>query len=353
MANLLALLQGLVGQPTGDADLEGVTVMPRKKPAPMPIPEPVRSPVQNPFTDDYIAAAQAMAQSQGKLPKIGGGLRGLLGAIGDGIFLGGGMKEQYTPRIEQQRMGQALLGYDQDPQAAIARLAQTGAVDSIDTAKTLLQGLQTSEDKAAQREMQGAYYNELTKGRADTALQRAATGILPSLFRGVQDSADYGAAFSRATALARRIAGPDADATTAFGLPDPADWSPEDTAMYGTTGGQLLGADVNRERIKQSDVNNQRTTSTSAANNIRTTSTSAANNQRTTATSAANNQRSVAQRDRATAGKAKPGAKASTAKGSKALPAGATDAYSKGTPAQRAQARKTWAAQGFDTSKLK
>jgi len=318
MANILAaLLQGLAGGgPTGDAELEGVTVMPRRKVAPTPIAEPPPPPARNPFTQDYIQAAQQAAQAQGQLPRVSGGtdqglygllpqkmqhgrLRDILGAIGDGLLASGGMKELYQPRVDERREGQAMIGYDQDPNAAIERMAQTGSPGSIDDAIKLLTTNQTSQDRAAQRELTKSYHDAQIGNRNAVVLQKAAQ-FIPGMLRNVKDAADYNEVYGRLTNLARRF-DPEATPTTAWGLPDPADWDPSMTELFGTTGGQLLNADVGRERIQQSDVNNRRSTSTSASNNQRTVAQSNTNNIRSTSQSNTNSVRASTDRNAALA----------------------------------------------------
>ncbi len=306
MVNILAaLLQGLAGQ-APPTEIDGLDIVASRKPSAAPMNKPMAA--KNPFTDDYIAAAQAAAMSGGKLPRVSGGtdaglygflpqkmqngrLRDVLGAIGDGILLGGGNKPIYQPRKDARLMGQALIGYDQNPMAAAERLAQTGAPESIDTARAIFGTAQTSEDKAAQRELMQTYYQTQLKSKNDAVFQRlgpSVTGVMGK----VSDIDSYIAAYKRLDMMAKRI-DPEADPTTAWGLPDPVDWTPEATEWVGTTGGQRLSADVSRERIEQSDVNNRRTTSTSSANNQRSTATSSENNKRTTAQSNTNSERAA------------------------------------------------------------
>lgn len=374
MANpLIALLQGLVGaqpQPVDETEVEGITVMPRKKPSLTPVAPAIQAqPAVNPFSPDYLLAAQQAAEAQSKLPrpdmggaglwgllgpkartsKIGGGLRDILGAVGDGILLGGRMDPVYGPRQEALRMGQALIGYDQDPQAAVARLAQTGAPKSIETAKDLLTGLQTSEDKAAQRQLMGEYYKEQGRSRLDQKIQNAGRYLVPGALARANDFESYEAAYKRLDAMIKRM-DPEADPTSAWGLPDPVDWTPESTAWVGTTGGQQIRADTTRESIAQ-----RREAAGMSSADRRA---AIAQRDKASQRSAGVGMAGVAQRREAAAAKSKPKASAAAKPAAgggakKPLPANASAAYNKGTPAQRAAARKAWAAQGFDTSKLK
>jgi len=316
MANFLTtLLQGLAGQ-QAPTELEGVTVTPRKKVPPIGVAQPQTLPARNPFTADYIQAAQQAAQAQGQLPRVSGGtdaglygllppkvrngrLRDILGAVGDGLLMRVGKDPLYQPRVDQRREGQALIGYDQDPNAAIERMAQTGAPGSVDDAVKLLTANQTSQDRAAQRDLTKAYHDAQIGNRNAVVLQKAAQ-FIPGMLRNVHDAADYNEVYGRLTNLARRF-DPEATPTTAWGLPDPADWDPSMTELFGTTGGQLLNADVGRERIQQSDVNNRRSTSTSSANNQRTVAQSNTNNMRSTGQSNTNSVRASTDRQAALA----------------------------------------------------
>jgi len=173
MANILsALLSGMVKQdpPT---DVREVVVVPNRQQVPVQqqVPQQV---IQNPFSPQYVAAVQQAAQSQGQLPRISGGtdaglfgflpekmrngrLRDILGAIGDGLLIEGGHQPIYQPRVDARRMGQALIGYDQDPEQALLRLAQTGTPQSIELSLKGLQNLETREQKAIQQEQLNNY----------------------------------------------------------------------------------------------------------------------------------------------------------------------------------------------------
>lgn len=254
MANFLtALLQGLSG--TDPNEIEGINVT-----APGP------PPVHNPYTPSYIQAAQQASQSQGQLPRVSGGtdrglygllpqgvrngrLRDVLGAIGDGILMGAGQNAQYQPRVDERTMGQALLGYNQQPGPAIERLAQTGVPDSVKGAETMFNNLQTVEAKrAAQAELED-YRKQQMGYRTDQTIQRVAA-IVPGVLARAKTPEDYASAYARLDQVVKRIS-PDSDPTTAWGLPTPDDWTPEMTAWTGTTGGQQVGADVRRESIQQ------------------------------------------------------------------------------------------------------
>lgn len=369
MANFLSsLLSGLIGQAlpaTADkaTELEGLVVMPPKRPEPAPKPRP--EPTRNPYTDDYIKAAQAAEVAQAQLPRVSGatdaGLYGLLpkgirqgrfrdilGAIGDGMLIGSGGDPIYQPRAEQRRMGQALIGYGQDPTSAAERLAQTGSPDSIKTATELFKSIQTAETKEQAQAALAEYRTQQNRLRSDQVIQRMGS-IVPGVLARATTPEAYLSAYDRLDQAVKRL-NPEADPTSAWGLPHPNDWSPEMTAWIGTTGGQQIGADISRERIQQSDTNNVRSTSTSAANNRRSTAQSDINSRRSAAQSDTNSRRSSADRNAAKSGKKeggglhtrnKPGAKTDTptTKNSRVVTNGDV-AYLKANPNQRANFEK-------------
>jgi hypothetical protein len=373
MANIFSmLLSGLAGgganPPVDETEVEGITVMPKKKPALTPItPVTPPDPAVNPYTPDYMLAAQQA--SQAKLPRVSGGtdaglygflpekvrnsrFRDVLGAIGDGILMGGKMDPIYRPRVEQRRMGQALLGFEQDPQNALARLAQTGAPESIEMFKDMQNNLETQEIKKQNAE----YLNEYRKGqlgsKRDALFTNMGKYIVPGILARAKTPELYASAYDRLTAAARRI-DPDADATSAFGIPNPAEWEPEMTEWIGTTGGDQIRSDTTREGIAQrKEAATMSSADRRAAIAQRDTASQRSSSDRRAAIAAANQRqdKSIAAKSKPKAAGAKPPA---TGGGKKPIPANAMAAYSKGTPAQRAQAKKTWASQGFDTSKLK
>lgn len=60
---------------------------------------------------------------------VKGTLRDVLGVVGDAFLVQGGGKPVYQPRRDQERKGDALYGYQDDPEGAIDRLAAAGYTD--------------------------------------------------------------------------------------------------------------------------------------------------------------------------------------------------------------------------------
>ncbi len=366
MANIFnMLLAGLAGQqPT---DVEGITVTPPRQA--MPVQQPAPPPVQNPYSPEYIQAAQQASQSQGQLPRISGGtdaglfgflpqrmqqgrLRDIIGAIGDGLLIEGGHKPIYAPRKESRQMGQALIGYDQNPEQALLRLAQTGTPDAIKLAQEGIQNLETREQKAAIDEALNNYRQQQMDLKRFQSAQQL-TPYLRSIMADVKDAEGYSKAWDRMSQMLSRM-GIKADATEVFGIPGPNDYEEGMLENLGLKASDILRGQTTREGIQQ------RATAANQASSDRR----AAIGQRATAASQASADRRYAVDNKPKTGTgakptpkagAKPAAKATPAAsaGAKKLPAASIQAYQNGTPAQRIAARKAWRAQGYDVRNLK
>ena len=364
MANFLAtLLSGLSGTPAiSNNEIEGVEVSPL--PPPPPAPPPPRPPAKNPFSPEHAALAQAAAQAQAQLPRVSGGtdaglygflpqkmqtgrLRDILGAIGDGILIEGGHKPIYAPRKEARMMDQALLGYDQDPEMAALRLGQTGAPDSVNQSTTMLNNIETARLREQQNQELAAYRQEQNRIRTENNLRQLGSTIVPGLLANARTPEMYAGVYDRLDAIARRNG---LNATEAFGIPDPIDWTPEMTSRFGVTGGQLIGAETQREGIEQ------RREAAGWAHQDRQAA-EGGRNARHASGQAGQDRRAAMRNQGGGGGRATPKAApapAVTPKGArKPLPPEAVQAYNKGTAQQRAAAKKTWTQQGYDTSKLK
>ncbi len=369
MANIFnMLLASMTGQqPT---DVEGITVMPaRQAVAPTQAPvTPPAPPAQSPFTPDYLQAASQAQQAQGQLPRVSGGtdaglfgflpermqqgrLRDIIGAIGDGLLIEGGHKPIYAPRKESRQMGQALIGYDQNPEQALLRLAQTGTPDAIKLAQEGIQNLETREQKAIQQEQLNNYRQQQISLKRYQAAQQLQP-YLRSIMSTVKDEESYAKAWDRVTQMMTRM-GIDADATEVFGIPGPNDYEEGLLENLGLKASDILRGQTTREGIQQ------RATAANQASSDRR----AAIGQRATAASQASADRRYAVDNKPKTGTgakptpkagAKPAAKPTPAStGLKKLPAAAIQAYKNATPAQRIVARKAWRAQDYDLRDLK
>lgn len=367
MANILSMLLGGLAGKDAPTDVAGVDVV-AKLPQSAVVAAPPPMVARNPFTADYIQAAQQASQVQAQLPRVSGGtdaglfgflpqrfqqgrLRDIIGAIGDGLLIEGGHKPIYAPRKEARQMGQALIGYDQDPEQALLRLAQTGTPDAVEMAQKGIQNLETREQKAIQQEQLNNYRQQQMDLKRFQSAQQL-TPYLRSIMADVKDADGYSKAWDRMSQMLSRM-GIKADATEVFGIPGPNDYEEGMLENLGLKAADILRGQTTREGI------GQRATAASQASADRR----AAIGQRATAASQASADRRYAVDNKPKTGTgAKPTPKAGAKPAAKLTPASAgpkkpdaamIKAYQGGTPAQRAQARAAWRAQGYDVRNLK
>lgn len=271
--NLLAAITGQepAASELTPTELEGITVTaPAKAP---PAPSIEQTPSRVPFNYNNQAAAQAVDQAVGGLPTPRGGsanpgiygllpermqhgtLRNVLGAIGDAFLVQSGNDPTYGPRMDRQRIGQAMAGYDPDDpdtvQAAIQRVAATGSPDSIELADRMQKNFNDIQLRQQTAEQTGIYREGMLDSKQTAALQR----YLPyvgGMVGNAKTKEQYQAAYDRAELMAQRI-NPDFTAAD-FGLVDPMDWTPENAATAGMTANNVQVAedkDAGRETTRR------------------------------------------------------------------------------------------------------
>lgn len=194
-----------------------------------------------------------------------GTLRNVLGALGDAFLVQAGHAPTYGPRMEQQKIGQAMAGYNpNDPdsvQAAIQRVAATGSPGAAEMADRMQKNASEIALRKQLMEQNNAYRQSMTDNRNDNALQRM-TPLIGGMVAGATDKASYTSAYQRAEAIAQRI-GPQYHASD-FGLVDPQDWTPGATATAGLTHNNLL---VSGDKAAQRQVS-MRNTNVNAASRV-------------------------------------------------------------------------------------
>lgn len=281
LLNLLAALTGQGGLPSAAAapqdpqapnPIQELVVTANKKPDDMGA---TQKPQEVPFNYDNSRAAAAVNQAQGANHPLGGSanpgiygllpekmqhgtLRNVLGAIGDAFLVQSGHDPQYRPRMERQEIGQALAGYDpEDPasvQAAIQRLAGTGAAGSIDLANDLTKNYENAKLRKAQQDESAQYHKDTISTRQATIYGTMAPRV-QGLFHNVTDPQDYARKYQIADGIAKRI-NPDDDATSAFGLVPPDQWQPGMESGYGMTENQHV---VSEDKSKQRQTSERNT----------------------------------------------------------------------------------------------
>lgn len=268
MAGLMDLISAAS---TPSTDVEGIDVAPAKRP---PSPPPVSvtglanigpldtsvpdvtsmgSPPSNPQLDpgtsqnyNNSSAVQAVrAANDTNAPRGGsdnpglygllpqnlqhGTLRNVLGALGDAFLVGSGGQATYSPRMQRQEIGDAMAGYDQNPQAAIQRVADTGAPGAAEMASKL-------EQQRQMMEYTQQYRQQMLGNKNENVVARMAPQV-GGMFAGITDPNMYAQRYKQADAIAKRI-DPSYDPSV-FGLPSPEEWQPSMTAHQGMTGNNI------------------------------------------------------------------------------------------------------------------
>ena len=99
-----------------------------------------------------IQEAPVQEQTPYQQPKgmfgLKGTVRDVIGTLGDAFLVYGGRDRIYGPQRNQERMGEATHGFEQDPEAAIARLQSLGYVDQARKMSETLSRSRTAEAKA-------------------------------------------------------------------------------------------------------------------------------------------------------------------------------------------------------------
>jgi hypothetical protein len=151
-----------------------------------------------------------------------GTLRNMLGALGDAFLVGSGRQAQYEPRMQRQEIGQAMAGYDpsnpQAAQAAIQRIASTGAAGSPEMADQLQKSQNEAQMRSAMMQQTQMYHQQTIQARNDNLFNRMSPVAQADLAQ-AKDPADYAARLSRWDQRTKAI-DPNTDAATQFGVPD-------------------------------------------------------------------------------------------------------------------------------------
>lgn len=213
-------------------------------------PPPAAPPIQYDNSKDAAAVQQSLANAPplqggsanpglwGLLPQNvqHGTLRNVLGALGDGFLMHEGQRPAYSDRMNNQEIGRAMAGYANNPQAAIERVATTGANGSVEMADKMENNLQNLQIRQQVAQQNNSYRQAMMASRNDSIIQRMAP-MVAGWAQNAKTPADYAAAYARADAAAKKIS-PDAGAED-FGYVDPADWKPGAMTGVGATTGQI------------------------------------------------------------------------------------------------------------------
>lgn len=179
-----------------------------------------------------------------------GTLRSILGSIGDAMLIGSGHEPMYRQNQQRLAEGNALAGYDSnDPasvQAAISRLASTGAPGALDAADKLQQSAESVQLRKTQMDYNNIQRQAMNQNRDQVRLQ----GMLPSvggMLGGVDSSAKYDQAYDQIARRTKSI-GQGYDPED-LGLPAKGTWTPGATSGFGmTANNEQVSADKGAQR---------------------------------------------------------------------------------------------------------
>lgn len=138
-------------------------------------PRPTAAPTAN--------VARPKSLSLPDLLGIKGGARDAIGHIGDALLIGTGNDPIYGPRVKQERVAEAMKGFDQDPQGAIERL---GEIDP-EYAMKVASDFATQQQKQAE-EQRAALKGEIDRtNQADAMRARLLQGATPETYGAMRD----------------------------------------------------------------------------------------------------------------------------------------------------------------------
>lgn len=113
-----------------------------------------------PFMGNRQYLEEAAAANNAQLPAdvtdqrrglfgVRGGLRDLLGTLGDALVTANGGEATYAPRRERERLADAMVGYTNSPEAAMAAVERVTQIDPV-AGRELLDQLRNDELRRAQ-----------------------------------------------------------------------------------------------------------------------------------------------------------------------------------------------------------
>jgi hypothetical protein len=168
-----------------------------------------------------------------------GTLRDVLGYLGDAVG-GGGPNANYQHSQERLQIGNAMAGIDyNDPasvQQGIARVAATGAPESIDTADQMQKNFNEVALRKATLENTQWYRDNLVNEKQNSTLDTMWKSVAPNIDQ-IKNPQEYAAMYARLNSLAQRV-NPALDATKAWGVIPPDQWHPGMKQSTGLTSGQ-------------------------------------------------------------------------------------------------------------------
>lgn len=185
-----------------------------------------------------------------------GTFRNILGAIGDAMLVGAGRDAEYGPRMERQQVGDAMAGYQNDPDAAANRIAATGAPGAIVAAKDVASwGLQRDLKNQQQQSLNDERASRQQDRITDTITARSAS--MQNYLYGAKDADDYASRLARVNSGLKRLGG--ASAEVDLYAPSADEWEASDfnpknrqgSGDYGATAAQSAKIDSTNRSLDQ------------------------------------------------------------------------------------------------------
>lgn len=166
-----------------------------------------------------------------------GTLGSILGTLGDAFLTGSNRQPQYQPRMDRQAIGDAMAGMDMnDPasvQAAVQRVAATGAPEAADIAdkiQTQAENMQMRKAQMDYNNLQRQQMNQIRFNGLYGNIGKAASGMLSTA-----TAANYPQLYAALDDRIKHI-DPNESAATALNIPMPQDFQEGSLSGYGMTG---------------------------------------------------------------------------------------------------------------------
>lgn len=198
-----------------------------------------------------------------------GTLRDVLGHLGDAFLVSTRRDPIYQPRQNSLAEGNAMAGAAQNPEAAISRVGalgipgspnNPGSVEQAEAQQQNQNNLQLHRDELQRQDIyrQAMIQNQQAtqQARLDNSVNTI-RGTAGGIVQPATNAQDYAKRYAQVDSMVKRI-DPNANPTTAYGFPNPADWQPGDTSSAGMTGNNIQTSTDRGLARQQSNVNNIR-----------------------------------------------------------------------------------------------
>jgi len=215
--NLMSILQGAQALPTDPTVTDEIVVSGNRSAGPDPYVDNRVPP--SPQMQEEIVPRQGMFGTRGTL-------RDILGVVGDAFLTQAGHERVYAPKRQQERVGDAMYGFVENPLAAIERMA---TVDP-QMAQRMAEQYQNSQVKESQQASLAANRESLINNRLEGNIESTRDWAARLLYGAGGDPELESRALSLIQQQAQRLGVSMED----LGLPD--SMTSEELGMYSTAG---------------------------------------------------------------------------------------------------------------------